>query len=218
MKPIYIVFTGGCHSGKTTSIHIIKKILEKRGKRVYIFSEIIRNHNIGSIDEIRSDANKYMDLQNQIINEKIDMELSLSESNYEEDINRYNCVVLVDRAITDSLFYLTFYTDKNGFNDESKKNFINTYNRIQNHLKNINNIYDYVFEFKPIQNIIENDNFRPKELDKMKEIEYNMIHLYNQVYFGKYSKYKEIDLNNIKVDDLENFWENNISKYTNEEL
>ena len=77
MKPIYITFTGGCHSGKTTSIQIIKKILEEKGKTVYIFSEIIRNHNIGSIDEIRSDANKYIDLQYNIINEKIGGRTSL---------------------------------------------------------------------------------------------------------------------------------------------
>lgn len=217
MKPIYIIFTGGCHSGKTTSIQIIKKILEKQGKKVFVFSEIIRSHNIGSIDEIRSDANKYMDLQNQIINEKIDMELSLTSTGYEDELNRYNTVVLVDRAITDSLFYLTFYTNKNGFNDESKQKFLTTYNRIQNYLSNIKNVYNYVFEFKPLQQITEEDKFRPKALDKIKEIEYNMIHIYNKFYLD-FSGYKEIDLNNIPIEDMEKYWEEHLTEYTNGEL
>ena len=217
MKPIYIIFTGGCHSGKTTSIQIIKKILEKQGKKVFVFSEIIRSHNIGSIDEIRSDANKYMDLQNQIINEKIDMELSLTSTGYGDELNRYNTVVLVDRAITDSLFYLTFYTNKNGFNDESKQKFLTTYNRIQNHLSNIKDVYNYVFEFKPLQEITEDDKFRPKGLDKMKEIEYNMIHIYNKFYLD-FSGYKEIDLNNIPIEDMEKYWEKHLTEYTNGEL
>ena len=218
MKPLYIIFTGGCHSGKTTSIQTIKKILEKRGKKVFIFSEIIRGHNIGSIDDIRSDANKYMDLQNQIINEKIDMELSLTIPSYENEIDRYNSVVLVDRAITDSLFYLTFYTNKNGFNEESKEKFFNTYNRIKKHLDNITNVYDYIFEFKPLQNITEDDSFRPKSLDKMKEIEYNMIHTYNKYYFGQYERYHEIDLNDIPLEDMEKYWEEHITEFTNGEL
>ena len=217
MKPVYIVFTGGCHSGKTTSIQIIKDILESKGKNVYIFSEIIRNHNIGTIDEIRSDANKYMNLQNEIINEKIDMELSLLNG-YEDEINRLNSVVLVDRAITDSLFYLTFYTNKNGFNKDSQNNFINTYNRIISHLNNIKDIYNYILEFKPLQNIKENDSFRPKELDKMKDIEYNMIHIYNNYYFNNHPGYYQIDLNNISLEDMKKYWEENLSKYTNNEL
>lgn len=217
MKPLYIIFTGGCHSGKTTSMQIIKKILEKQGKKVIIFSEIIRSHNIGSIDEIRADANKYMDLQYKIISEKIDMELSLTTTSYDNDLNRYNTVVLVDRAITDSLFYLTFYTNKNGFNDESTEKFFVTYNRIQNHLKNIHNVYNYVFEFKPLENINEEDSFRPKSLDKMKDIEYNIIHMYNKFYFN-FSGYKEIDLNNVPLNELEKYWESNLTNLTNGEL
>lgn len=202
MKPIYIVFTGGCHSGKTTSIQIIKKILEEKKKTVYIFSEIIRSHNIGSIDEIRSDANKYMDLQNQIINEKIDMELSML--NYEDET--HDTYVLVDRAITDSLFYLTFYTNKNEFNDESKEKFYYTFNRINNHLKNIRNIYNFILEFKPLNTIQENDSFRPVNLDKMKDIEYNLIHQYNISNFKDLSGYKEIDLNNVSKEQMYDYW------------
>ena len=202
MKPIYIVFTGGCHSGKTTSIQIIKKILEEKKKTVYIFSEIIRSHNIGSIDEIRSDANKYMDLQNQIINEKIDMELSML--NYEDET--HDTYVLVDRAITDSLFYLTFYTNKNEFNDDCKEKFIYTFNRINKHLSNIRNIYNYILEFKPLNKIQENDSFRPINLDEMKDVEYNLIHQYNVANFNSLSGYKQIDLNNIPKEQMYDYW------------
>ena len=210
MKPIYIVFTGGCHSGKTTSIQIIKKILEEKGKKVIIFSEIIRSYNIRSIDEIRSDANKYMDLQNQIINEKIDMELSML--NYDDET--HDTYVLLDRAITDSLFYLTFYTNKNEFNNESKEKFYYTFNRINNHLSNITNVYNYIFEFKPLKNIQEDDIYRPIDLDKIKDIEYTMIQNFNKAYFGNLERYHQIDLNNIDKDKMYDFWkqylENNI--------
>ena len=210
MKPIYIVFTGGCHSGKTTSIQIIKKILEEKGKTVYIFSEIIRNHNIGSIDEIRSDANKYMDLQYNIINEKIDMECSLLN----KDMEGINTYVLLDRAITDSLFYLTFYTNKNEFNNDSKEKFYYTFNRINDHLSNITNVYNYIFEFKPLKNIQEDDIYRPIDLDKMKDIEYTMIQNLNKAYFGNLERYHQIDLNNVDKDKMYDFWkqylENNI--------
>ena len=210
MKPIYIVFTGGCHSGKTTSIQIINKILEEKGKKLIIFSEIIRNHNIVSIDEIRLDANKYMDLQYQIINEKIDMELSMI--NYEDEI--YDTYVLVDRAITDSLFYLTFYTNKNEFNDESKEKFYYTFNRIYKHLNHIKDVYNIILEFKPLNKIQENDSFRPENLNKMKDIEYIMIQNLNKAYFGNLERYHQIDLNNVDKDKMYNFWkqylENNI--------
>ena len=79
MKPVYIVFTGGCHSGKTTSMNMLKDIFQKQGKKVYIFSEIIRDLNIPSIDELRQNHDKYIDVQYKIINQKIDMEMSLSE-------------------------------------------------------------------------------------------------------------------------------------------
>ena len=208
MKPIYITFTGGCHSGKTTSIQIIKKILEEKGKTVYIFSEIIRNHNIGSIDEIRSDANKYIDLQYNIINEKIDMECSLLNMDM-EGINTY---VLLDRAITDSLFYLTFYTNKNEFNGESKEKFYYTFNRINDHLSNITNVYNYIFEFKPLKNIQEDDIFRPTDLDKMKDIEYKMIQNLNKAYFGNLERYYQIDLNNVDRDKMYDFWKQYLEK------
>ena len=210
-KPVHIAFTGGCHSGKTTSIQTIKKILEKAGKKVFIFSEIIRNHNIGTIDEIRKDANKYMDLQHSIINEKIDMENCFINS-YSEAYNRLNTVVLIDRAITDSLFYLTFYTNKNEFNNESYDKFIYTLNNIYKHLDNIDNVYNYVFEFKPLNKIQENDVYRPSNLEQMKDIEYKMIHEYNKLYLPKHLQY--IDLNNVPMDMMEQYWENYIKENT----
>ena len=75
MKPKIIVFTGGCYSGKTTSMEIIKKLLEEQGKSVIFLDELIRKYNIESIDDIRKDANKYMDLQYDIISGKIQAEL-----------------------------------------------------------------------------------------------------------------------------------------------
>ena len=205
-KPKYIVFTGGCYSGKTTSMEIIKNILESQGKHVIMFDELIRRHNIISIDDARKDPNKYMDLQYDIINGKIDMELSV--------LNKYdsNTFILVDRAVTDSLFYLTFYTNKNEFNGESKEKFYYTFNRINDHLSNITNVYNYIFEFKPLKNIQEDDIFRPADLDKMKDIEYKMIQNLNKAYFGNLERYYQIDLNNVDRDKMYDFWKQYLEK------
>lgn len=204
MKPTYIAFTGGCYSGKTTSMSIIKEILEEKGYKVIIFNELIRNHNIVSIDDIRKDPNKYMEVQDNIISGKIQMELEL-KCNYSTYEN--NTIVLIDRAVTDSLFYLTFYTHKNGLDEKHKKMFFNLFNFLNDYLNYCTNTYDYVFEFKPIENKTEQDSFRPDNLSEMQNIEYEMIKKYNELYFSKIGeRYKKIDLNNVKLNDMKDFW------------
>lgn len=200
-KPKYIVFTGGCYSGKTTSMEIIKNILESQGKHVIMFDELIRRHNIISIDDARKDPNKYMDLQYDIINGKIDMELSV--------LNKYdsNTFILVDRAVTDSLFYLTFYVNKNGLDKEHQQKFFELFSLLNDYLSNVTNIYDYVLEFKPIENKVQEDSFRPSNLNDMQRVEYEMIKKYNQLYFTKMEQnYRHIDLNEVNINDMQEYW------------
>lgn len=203
-KPKILVFTGGCYSGKTTSMEIVKDILEKRGRKVIFLDELIRKHNIGSIDEIRKDPNKYMDLQYDIINGKIDSEL-YSFNNFDE-----NTVILVDRSVTDSLFYLTFYVDKNSLDDEHTNKFIELFHLLNDYLSQVDRIYTYIFEFSPIKKLVQEDSFRPQKLKELQNIEYQMIKKYNFLYFHNHDGYMSIDLNNVAINDMTNFWTNKI--------
>lgn len=199
-KPKIIVFSGGCYSGKTTSINVVKSILESRGKHVKCLSELIRSHNIGSIDEIRSNPNKYMELQNDIINGKIESE-KFSYSNFDEDT-----IILVDRSITDSLFYLTFYVNKNALDTEHRELFVNLFHTVNNYLYEVNDIYTYIFEFKPLLNIVEEDSFRPQNLTEFQPVEYEMIKKYNMLYFNNHNGYLKVDLNDVGLDNMIDFW------------
>lgn len=210
-KPIYIIFSGGCYSGKTTSINIVKDILKAKGKNVIMFDELIRNHNIGSIDEIRKSPNKYMELQDNIIRGKIEMEKSIKNNpSYGS-----NTIVLVDRAVTDSLFYLTFYVYKNGLDEYHQEMFFNLFDYLNNYLENdIRFIYDYILEFKPIENKVEEDSFRPQNLNRMQNVEYEMIKKYNHKYFENvYFRYKyiNIDLNKVNINDMKQYWEEKLN-------
>lgn len=204
MKPKILVFTGGCYSGKTTSMTIIKELLENQGKSVIFLDELIRKYNIESIDKIRKDANKYMDLQYDIISGKIQAELKSYYSNYD--------IILVDRSVTDSLFYLTFYVDKNNLDNEHQQKFIQLFHSLNDYLDKVNNIYTYIFEFSPIQNLVEQDKFRPNNLKELQQIEYEMIKKYNQLYFNNHNGYMNIDLNKIPLDQMKVFWNNKIKE------
>ena len=204
MKPKILVFTGGCYSGKTTSMTIIKELLENQGKSVIFLDELIRKYNIESIDKIRKDANKYMDLQYDIISGKIQAELKSYYSNYD--------IILVDRSVTDSLFYLTFYVDKNNLDNEHQQKFIKLFHSLNDYLDKVNNIYTYIFEFSPIQNLVEQDKFRPNNLKELQQIEYEMIKKYNQLYFNNHNGYMTIDLNEISLDQMKDFWNNKIKE------
>lgn len=201
-KPKILVFSGSCYSGKTTSINVIKNILESKNKKVIFLSELIRKYNIVSIDKVRDDSNDYMELQNTVINDKIN-----SEKKAIEDYNK-NTYVLIDRSITDSLFYLTFYINKSNLDKEHKKMFIDLFNIVNNYLDNINNIYDFIFEFKPILNKTEVDKYRPENLNDFQSIEYEMIKKYNELYFKENKNYFKVDLNTVSLQDMEEYWKN----------
>ena len=106
-----IAFSGGCFSGKTTTMNEVKAYLEDAGYKVVVLGELIRTATSKPIDVIRKDPTAYLRLQEKIIRSKIEQENKALEDDS-------NTVYLADRAITDSLFYLQNYVDKSGLSDE----------------------------------------------------------------------------------------------------
>jgi uracil-DNA glycosylase family 4 len=159
-----VSFSGGCGAGKTTFANMLK---EKLGNLIEFNCELIRNENIDSIDELRKDTEKYFNIQKKIIREKINQE-KLSLKNHNEKI------VIFDRSIVDSLFYYTFYLNK-GMNEEVDKNYHIFFKELYSScIAHVNNLYSKIFLFRPI-NVLEYDNFRPKNIKQTQIVEYFMI-------------------------------------------
>ena len=70
-----IAFSGGCCSGKTTTLQALAKELEAHGRKVVILHENIRVFidalGLKSIDEARENPETYLRIQNKAIREKI---------------------------------------------------------------------------------------------------------------------------------------------------
>lgn len=180
--PYIVAFSGGCFSGKTTTINKVAEKLRQLGYTVYILNENIRDKNVfrkaGNIDNIRQDPNSYLLLQNEIIREKIENENEILDAKYTT-----KTIILVDRALTDSLFYLSCYVDKTNLTLENKKIFRHLFSFIYMILL-LSKRYDKVLEFRPIK--IENiDKYRPKDLEQLHYFEYEIIHCFNNNFFDK---------------------------------
>lgn len=180
--PYIVAFSGGCFSGKTTTINKVAEKLRQLGYTVYILNENIRDKNAfrkaGNIDNIRQDPNSYLLLQNEIIREKIENENEILDAKYTT-----KTIILVDRALTDSLFYLSCYVDKTNLTLENKKIFRHLFSFIYMILL-LSKRYDKVLEFRPIK--IENiDKYRPKDLEQLHYFEYEIIHCFNNNFFDK---------------------------------
>lgn len=195
-KPIVIAFSGGCFSGKTTTMEKLKESLEKRGHKVAMLSELVRERKIESIDKLRQDPSAYLKFQQDIILEKIDAELNCTKLDVD--------IVLIDRAITDSLFYLMFYVDKSKLSFDDIALFYGLQNRIRMHMKQaFEQIYHLVIEFSPINAVCDDKVFRPKQIGALKYIEYDIISMLNDYAvsstLGKYVKW---DLNTQSAEEL----------------
>lgn len=195
-KPVVIAFSGGCFSGKTTTMEKLKESLERRGRKVAMLSELVREHKIESIDKLRQDPSAYLKFQQDIILEKIDAELNCTKLDVD--------VVLVDRAITDSLFYLMFYVDKSKLSFDDIALFYGLQNRIRMHMKQaFKQIYDLVIEFSPINAVCDDKVFRPKQIGALKYIEYDIISMLNDyANSSTLGKYVRWDLNTQSAEEL----------------
>lgn len=167
-----IAISGASNSGKTTFIEELKDIYKNK---CVIFNEIIRDIVSESIDDLRKDKNKYFLVQNAIISLKILQENTIKDKNK---------LYIFDRSLADSYYYFEKYVDKN---IEGYKYFLNI---IYKNLKNsINNIYNYIFLFSPLENI-EESKYRPsnlkniqyKEFESIKKITYDVCLDHNKIY------------------------------------
>lgn len=192
--PFIIAFSGGCFSGKTSTMEALKSILEKDGYRVVIISEAMRETKVAksgmSIDAIRQDANLYFKLQKEIIRKKINQEFNAFNG-------KPNTIYLFDRAITDSLFYYEFYVDKSKL--DNKEDYFSFHKFLLSKISSTLNQIDLLIEFKPLKNCnINDDKMRPAYLKEASYSEYTCIHRLNYKYRqkNKVHSFMSINLNN----------------------
>lgn len=187
-----IAFSGGCFSGKTTTINEVKSYLEDAGYRVVVLGELIRTATNKPIDVIRKDPTAYLRLQEKIIRSKIEQENKALKDNS-------NTVYLADRAITDSLFYLQNYVDKSGLSDEDTVAYCKLHKEVITHLDTLFDAKNFsIIEFSPIDGT-SNDPFRPKHVDYSKEYEHDAISILNNRFEGNLIKFS---LNKYRVNEL----------------
>lgn len=201
-----VAFSGGCFSGKTTTMEALKKALETKGYKVCMLSELIRNVISEPIDDIRKDPAKYFEVQKKIISEKINQETHAFKVVNDDFIEcEHNDVIfLADRAITDSMFYLENYVDKSRLQDSTIHEYCEFHEMLRKYSHDAFRNYSMVVEFKPLENSNNNDTFRPKNIDFLKTYEYSVIHMLNKSHAAECSKsekqYFICDLNKQSVD------------------
>lgn len=195
-----IAFSGGCFSGKTTAIQAVKKSLEDAGYKVTVLDELIRTVTDKPIDVIRWNSSEYLELQDKIIRGKIAQEIKAFE-------DKSDTIYLVDRAITDSLFYLQNYVDKNSRSPNEMKVFCALHKDTIRHARRAfgypddHSGYFAVVEFKPL--VGENtDLFRPMHIDYSKEFEHDAIHILNLSFDEGHVPFVLVDLNKSDVQNL----------------
>lgn len=188
-----VTFSGGCVSGKTTMMNAVRENLASKGIKCVFMDEIMREKKINSIDDIRSAPGKYLSLQEDIIMEKVNLERMIKFSTKSIDAD----VVLIDRALSDSLFYLLFYTDKSKLTTAELQRFEALYAYVNDHAKYMfERIYDLVIFFKPLSNVKVDDKFRPKNIDILKYTESRMIEMLNTYFCMGGCRMMSTDLNN----------------------
>jgi len=192
-----ILFSGGCNSGKTTTLKAVDSKLQKDfGYETIILDEIIRKETDKPIDELRKDAKAYLRLQDKIIKAKIEQEKAAIED------TRTDVIYLADRAITDSLFYLENYVDKSKLDENDLKLFCTLHSSVNEYLNRYFWRYSLVVEFQPIA-VQEFDLFRPACIGIMKKYENACISRLNYYYSDGYKRQDviSVDLNYTKLED-----------------
>lgn len=184
MNNLTLVFSGGCFSGKTSTIDKFKDLL---GDHCVTLDEIVRKKKISSIEDMRKDSRAYLRFQQEIISEKITQEV-------ETENKCIGKVILIDRALSDSLFYLNFYVDKSQLLDDDFDYYSNLLTKVSNSARYaFDNIYDFVMQFSPINKHCDDKVFRPINIDNLKHIEGKLISIYTRA-FTK-NKVVKVDLN-----------------------
>lgn len=177
---VSFAFSGPCNAGKTTLMH---KIKERFGSDIHIVGECIRER-IGSIDAVRNNTAEYFRLQQEVIAQKIRQE--------DEAKTKNGKLVLIDRSLADSLFYLTFYVDIKDLNPTLK----DEYARFVKYLTDVARArkrYDVIFMMQPLPVKVK-DAMRPTDLAVTQTIEHQIIETLNIGLFTGLSKLTKVDV------------------------
>ena len=173
VEPVLIAFSGGCYSGKTTAIETARDKLSKQGMNVLVLNEILREATKMPISEIRKNANLYFELEKNIITAKILQEEKAKLHNTSE-----KTVVLIDRALTDSLFYYENCVNRSELTNEAIENYYAFHSYlIEKVEEHFSQLYDFVLQFKPFAKtkIGVEDKYRPVDLKYSSKFEYENI-------------------------------------------
>lgn len=166
--PFIVPFSGGCFSGKTTTMRDVQIILSKE-YNCRIVEEPIRRLKIASIDELRKRPSEYLKMQLKITPARINHELSLRET-------AMPAIFLVDRAIADSMFYPLFYLNTEELNNRELVKAKDLFSLMQKSAQFLyNGVYNHVLFFKPMELACTDTKFRPTRIDVLKYIESDMI-------------------------------------------
>lgn len=202
-KPTVIAFSGGCFSGKTSTIEALEKILISKNIKVIKLNELMRNFTKNlSIDTLRTKfPNMYFKIEKQVISNKISDE-EKAKKFYKDD----TCVILIDRALTDSLFYYENYVrpiELASYKDKEEYYKFRSYliDKIKEHFAKI---YDLLVEFKPLDAQNNKDNInRPDDAALSNRYEYECIKRLNFYYsINTGIKSMEADLTSSNSNDL----------------
>ena len=169
---LLIAFSGGCHSGKSTTMTTVAGLLQSKGYEVEVFKENMHKHLADTtIEELRANPDKYYTVENRVISDRLDAEWDYLTDGKDR-------IVLIDRAITDNLFYLTNYINISQLRPDMLKSYTNLLQRIIGHAKATMPL-TFLVEFKPLPQKCDDFSYRPKNIDDLKQFEYTMIHAYN---------------------------------------
>lgn len=187
-----IFFMGGCCSGKTTAVNLLKDRLKAQGHNVSLIKESMRDLTELPIEELRQKPSEYLKIEEQIIEKRIEKEIQAYN-------DTSNTIYLSDRSIFDSIFYLCNYVPTPFLNDAELTKFYEIYRRIQVYaiwsLKKVSGLI-LACPIYPKQSDWSSINkFRPRQIDwasyyehqKIREIITTMLNLYAP-------QFKRIDL------------------------
>lgn len=205
----FVAFSGGCFSGKTTTLNLLKDKLKGNGFEVVVLNENIREflNASNTIEDVRRDANAYFILQEDVITNKI-----IRERRFLRNLNlqKTKLIVLADRSLIDSLFYYLFYVDKNNLTRLNAENYETFYEKIDKSIKTaFEHIYDLILMFEPLNKKCYDNTYRPISIDTLKYTESRMIKTLHDSYMAKCNNENlavmNIDLNKDSQESVVNY-------------
>lgn len=191
---IKIAFSGPNHSGKTTTMTKLFDKLAGMSKDVIVFGENMHKLMQGkSIDDIRADPKLYLDIEWQCIEERIQFEAAIQKYENDKDV-----VALIDRPLSDSLYYLVAYTNTSlfGFEDLDKFKVLVEKTKAACEKYMLNQI---VYVFNPLCIECTDFKYRPKNIKSVAQHDYDKMLDLAKIYSKHVS---QIDLNYISQDNI----------------